>query len=389
MLRKLVLVVLMLSGLDVVAQDGSPVRLKPREELSAQAYTAEAAKLREAYAKPVGEWPKATVEPTAKFTEFGPIPAIEHPKANPFKKEKADLGKALFFDGRLSGSGHIACATCHDPDLAWSDGRTTSFGHGRKALKRNAPSIMNSGHFTTLFWDGRADSLEDQARKVLANHDEMQAVEKLFAPRLKETPGYPEAFRAAFGDDAITLDRVVQALACFERTVVGGKSRFDQALQGNLKTWTDAEVRGLHLFRQEARCINCHNGPLLTDGQMHDVGLSYYGRKFEDLGRYEITKDEKQVGQFRTPSLRNIGRTGPYMHNGLFELDEILRLYNAGMPTIRRTEKFQNDTRFPVKSALLKPLGLNKQDLADLTAFLMTLNEPIRKIRPPELVGGP
>jgi cytochrome c peroxidase len=181
----------------------------------------------------------------------------------------------------------------------------------------------------------------------------------------------------------VTEDRIARAVACFERTLTGGRSRFDAFLGGKADALSDAEVRGLHLFRTDARCLHCHNGPALTDGGFHDIGLSYYGRLYEDLGRFAVTKAAPDVGRFKTPSLRNVGRTGPYMHNGLFELGGVLSAYNAGMPTLRRGEKHADDPYFPTKSPFLKPLGLNKQDLADLEAFLRALDEPPRRVRPP------
>ena len=150
---------------------------------------------------------------------------------------------------------------------------------------------------------------------------------------------------------------------------------------------SDAAIRGMDLFRRDARCMNCHHGPLFSDGQFHDVGLSYYGRKYEDLGRYNVTGDPADVGRFRTPTLRDVTATGPLMHNGLFQLPGVLNMYNAGMPTLKRKEHQQDDELFPTKSPHLKPLGLNKQDLSDLAAFLSTLEEPKLRVRPPELPG--
>jgi cytochrome c peroxidase len=367
------------------AQDPPEKKLPARPEPTAEQAKARATELRGAYAKPPKEWPKPTLDAGAEHRELGPVPAPEHPKANPFTKEKVELGKALFFDGRLSGTKQTACASCHDPDLAWADGRTVSFGHDRKPLKRNAPAILNVAFQPALFWDGRAESLEDQVLAVLSNRDEMRAEEKELAARLAKVKGYPELFEAAFGDPAITPKRVAQAVACFERTLVSGRSRFDTFLGGKTEVLTDSEVRGLHLFRTDARCLHCHNGPTFSDGKFHDVGLSYYGREFEDLGRFRVTKKKEDVGAFRTPSLRNVGRTAPYMHNGLFALDGVLRMYNAGMPTLQRKGDQKDDPNFPTKSPLLKSLGLNKLDLADLEAFLRALDEPPVRVRPPKI----
>ncbi len=365
-------------------------RIPPRPDETPEELQARTARLRAAYSTDTASWPAPTIDPGVEWKELGLLPPVKHPEENPFSKEKALLGRMLFFDARLSSSQEMACASCHDPDLGWTDGRTVSFGLARAELKRNSPSLMNLAHVDTLFWDGRAVSLEDQALQVLNNPLEMACSEDLIQQQLKELPEYQAAFQAAFQDPQITIERVAQAIACFERTIVGGRSRFDAFLKGKHEALTDAEIRGLDVFRTSGRCLNCHNGPLLSDNQFHDIGLSYYGRKLEDRGRYEVTGKEEDVGKFRTPSLRNIANTRPYMHNGLFELPNTLRMYNVGMPTLVPKEDQQGDPLFPKKSPLLKPLGLNQQDLEDLEAFLIALSEPRVRMRPPVLPGrGP
>lgn len=356
--------------------------------LSNEDYSRLAAELRAAYSRPPNEWPAPHVDPGVEFRDIGPLPEMQYPADNPHSKEKEELGKRLFFDPRLSGSGQMACASCHDPDLAWADGRTVAFGHERQVLKRNTPSILNVGYNTIQFWDGRAATLEEQAIMPILADDEMRATPEEIVGRIAQQPEYRKLFAAAFEDDAVMLDRIAKALATFQRTIVGGRSDFDKFVTGkNPKAISDSAIRGLHLFRTDARCINCHNGPNFTDSQLHDLGLSYYGRKFEDLGRYHITKDPADVGKFKTPTLRNVTRTGPYMHLGVFDIPGVLNMYNAGMPTLRRDAEQEADPLFPTKSPLLKELGLNKQDLADLTAFIESLEEPVRRIRPPELPG--
>ena len=330
-------------------------------------------------------WPAPQVDAGIQWQELGPLPDVQHPEDNPFSPAKAELGKALFFDPRLSGSREIACASCHDPDLAWADGRTVSFGHHREPLKRNAPTIRNITFQQSLFWDGRADTIEQQVEQVLLNPAEMHITRQQLVAAVAAVPGYREQFAAAFADSQVSFDRVVRAVACFQRTVVGGGSRFDRFVGGEYDLFSDAEIRGLDLFRRKARCLNCHHGPLFSDGRFHDVGLSYYGRRTEDLGRYRVTGKPEDVGRFRTPSLRDVTKTEPLMHNGLFKLSGVLNMYNAGMPTLKRQAYQQNDPLFPTKSPHLKPLGLSRQELADLAAFLTTLEEPYRRIRPPAL----
>lgn len=341
------------------------------------------ATLRAAYSRPPAQWPGPHVDPGVTWRELGHLPLVEHPAENPHSPAKERLGKTLFFEPRLSASGDMACASCHDPDLAWADGRTVSFGHLRKPLARNAPTIRNVAFQQTLFWDGRAPSIEAQVEAVLLNPNEMHVTREHVEKVLAESAAYRDLFARAFGTPGVSFDRTAQALACFQRTVVGGHSRFDRFLAGDHAALADAELIGLDLFRREARCLNCHHGPLLSDGQFHDLGLSYYGRSLEDLGRFEVTHDADDVGRFRTPSLRDVTRTRPLMHNGLFELSGVLAMYNIGMVAIKRQAHQENDPLFPTKSSLLKPLGLNQQDLTDLEAFLGTLEEPRHRVRPP------
>jgi len=344
-----------------------------------------------AYKQTVNHWPAPQIDPGVQWQELGPLPEVEHPAENPFSPAKAELGKALFFDPRLSGSREIACASCHDPDLAWADGRTVSFGHHREPLKRNAPTIRNIAFQRSLFWDGRADTVEQQVEQVLLNPSEMHITRQQLVAAVAAVPGYPERFAAAFAAPEVSFDRIVQAIACFQRTIVGGRSRFDRFVGGEYDLLSDSEIRGLDLFRRKARCLNCHHGPLFSDGQFHDVGLSYYGRPTEDLGRYRVTGKPGDVGRFRTPSLRDVTKTEPLMHNGLFKLSGVLNMYNAGMPTLKRQAYQENDPLFPTKSPHLKPLGLTREERADLAAFLGTLEEPYRRIRPPPLAvpAGP
>jgi cytochrome c peroxidase len=361
---------------------GRAMRLSARPTLTEEQRKEWIARLRELYSQAPEVWPQAIVDSSVNPVELGPLPDVSHPADNPISKEKAELGRLLFFDARLSGSGQIACASCHDPELAWGDGRSTSFGHGRRPLRRSAPPLLNVGLAAPLFWDGRAATLEEQAVAVLTNPAEMRGEPADIEQTLAKVPEYRERFRDVFGDDEITFHEVAQALAAFQRTIVGGRSLFDAFLKGQQDALSDSALVGLHLFRTEAGCMNCHHGPTFSDGKFHDLGLSYYGRKLEDLGRYHVSEEAGDVGRFRTPTLRNVTATKPYMHNGLFPLAGVLNMYNAGMPTLRPQPGSEEDPRFPTKSPLLRPLGLNKQDLEDLAAFLATLEEPRLRLRP-------
>jgi cytochrome c peroxidase len=342
--------------------------------------------LRVAYQRPPAEWPRPTVDAGVAFVELGRLPKATFPSDNPWSKEKEALGRALFFDGRLSGTQQMSCASCHDSVLGWADGRTTSFGHGAVALGRNAPSILNAAHGVHFFWDGRAASLEDQALAVFENEKEMATSGAAVVEKLASSRGYRAMFASAFGDEEPTMPRTLAAIATFERMQQSdGSSAFDRFVGGDAAALDEAQLRGLHLFRTKARCINCHHGPNFTDHGFHDVGLSYYGRKFEDLGRYRVTRAPADVGRFKTPSLRNIARTGPYMHNGLFDLPGVVNMYSAGMPTLQPKPEQRADPLFPKKSPLLQPLDLTEGEKGDLLAFLEALTDRRRRVLAPEL----
>lgn len=360
-------------------------RLRPRPKLSAAEYEKQAAELREIYSNPPSEWPKPDLDEGIEHRELGKLPPVTYPADNPYSKAKADLGKTLFFDARLSGSGQMACVSCHDSDLGWGDGRTVSFGHKVQSLKRNSPSIFNSAYGTSFFWDGRAASLEEQSMMPIAAQDEMHSSPEDAAQRIAEVPGYKPLFEAAFGTPEVTANRIAKALATFQRTIVGGSSKFDYFLNGRKNALTDSQIRGLHIFRTVGRCLNCHNGPEMTDHKFHNEGLTFYGRPGEDLGRYLATKDPQDVGKFKTPGLRNISRSAPYMHTGGFDIDEVVNFYNGGGMDPKPRAEHKNDPLFPKKSPILRPLNLNKQDLEDLKDFLESLAEPRFRFRPPEM----
>ena len=344
-------------------------------------------KLRKTYSSgDISQWekPELDEEVIADFQDIGVLPKMIFPENNPYSEAKKELGKMLFFDPCLSKSKQISCASCHDPELAWGDGRTISYGHNRQTGKRNSPSLLNIGYHSVFFWDVRAASLEDQALGPITDPVEMAATETISIKNIKKIKGYKPYFREAFGDEKITIERILKAIATYERTITSKKSKFDSFIEGKSDIFTDEEVIGLHLFRTKARCINCHNTPLFSNQKFHNVGLSYYGRTFEDLGKYNITHKKEDVGKFKTPSLREIGRTAPYMHNGLMpNLEGIIEMYNAGMPRVKPKENQKNDSLFPVTDPLLKKLNLTKKEQNALKAFLLTLSSsPRREILP-------
>lgn len=383
-MKKSIITVLGIVFVGLVAMVPNHEENAPDINYDIQSYTDS---LRHIYSRPASEWPAPNIDSGVRYEELAVLPSGPIPFRVPDSlRGKVNLGHTLFFDPRLSGSGQIACASCHVPDLAWSDGRERSWGHDLQVNNRNAQSLLNIWYFKTLFWDGRSHSLEDQAFGPINNPMEMNSTMPDAVEKIRSIKGYDSLFVDAFGKGAeINPETLTEALATFERTIVGRKSDFDKFLLGDTTILTDAAVRGLHLFRTKARCMNCHNGPLLTDQQFHNLGLTYYGREYEDLGRYMITKKAEDVGKFRTPSLRDVMKTGPWMHNGLFgNIDGILNMYNVGMPSVNPKEHQKNDPLFPKKDVLLKPLQLTKQDKLDLIAFMESISEITTKIRAPK-----
>ncbi len=338
--------------------------------------------LREQYSQPAHLWPKPTLDEGVEHVEIGLILIPIFPQANPFSKEKVLLGEKLFHDPRLSRSGQIACASCHDRDLGWADGRAVSFGHDRLKGRRNAPSIENSAFWQTLFWDGRAASLEEQALMPILDPVEMNFSIEELEQRLNQNEVYKAEFKKVFNADRVKATDIAKALATYQRTILSRSSDFDYFLQSSKqknekaklafsKKLSDQALWGLHLFRTKARCMNCHSGPLFSDNKFHNLGLTWYKRELEDLGRFKVTKQPDDVGKFKTPSLRGVMNTKPWMHNGSFaNMEGILNVYNAGG---FKFTKDPNDEMSPVTSKLLKPLNLNYEEMKALEAFLHSI----------------
>ncbi len=336
-------------------------------------------------------WPKPTLDRNvdpANFKDIGPLPEVPFPDYNPYSKEKASLGKTLFFDPRLSISGQIACASCHNPELGWTDNLTRSFGHNRQTGKRNAMTILNSGYATSLFWDGRANSLEDQAQFPISDPLEMNEKLTIAVDKIAAVKGYKKLFETAFGDSEITLKRIQYAIATFERTIKSPKSKFDKFVTGKADAFSDEQVLGLHLFRTKAQCINCHNTPYFSDNQFHNDGQTLFGTVNEDFGRYNITKNKQDLGKFRTPTLREVANTKPWMHNGHFpSLLDVVEFYNLGNPSPVQAKYLgtARDSLLPVNSPILKKLNLNRTEINALLAFIETLSSPNSRIITPTL----
>ena len=258
---------------------------------------------------------------------YSPIPASFENPDNPLSEAKIDLGRMLYFEKRLSKNHHVSCNSCHMLDRYGVDNEPTSPGHKGQRGGRNSPTVYNAGGHIAQFWDGRAKDLEEQAKGPILNPVEMAMKDEASVVKtLDSMPGYVDAFKAAFPDDAkpVTYDNMAKAIGAFERKLVT-PSRFDKWLEGDKDALTDQEVTGFAKFIKLG-CPTCHVGPAVGGSTFQKLGLVKPWEDQSDLGRFEITKDESDKMKFRVPSLRNIVKTGPYFHKGqLTELEEVVR----------------------------------------------------------------
>jgi len=294
------------------------------------------------------------------------------PDNNPLSAVKISLGKLLYFDPRLSKDETISCASCHNPFHGFADPEPTSKGVSGKLGARNSPTVINRLFSKEQFWDGRAEDLEDQAHGPLMNPVEM-AMPKPdeVVKRVKAVSGYSPLFQKAFGSKEITMPRIAQAIASYERTVVSGNSPFDRYVAGDKHAMSASAVRGWGLFVGKANCQVCHVGFNFTDEGYHNLGVGMDEPK-PDLGRYEVTKAETEKGAFKTPTLRNVGETAPYMHDGSENtLRGVIVFYNRG------------GVKNPWLSKEIKPLHLTPVDIDDLVAFLESLTGEVQNLDPP------
>ena len=298
-------------------------------------------------------------------------PAIPFPDSNPFSKAKSALGEKLFFDPLLSGSRSRSCATCHNPSLSWADGLPRAIGERQVNMGLRSPSLIDVAFSEQLGWDGKFEDLESVAFGPIANPANMNLTEPELIARLSAIPGYIEAFELAFGERAVTRRKIELALATFERTIVAGESPFDRWIMGDETAIGVAAKRGFQIFNGKAHCSACHSGPAFTDGSFHDIGTA----KKDDLGRGRLfPTSEKLRYAFKTPTLRDVARRGPYMHDGsVATLENVIALYDKG--GIDR----------PSRSQLIKPLSLTADEKEDLMAFLQTLSDSSPSAKIPTL----
>lgn len=310
-----------------------------------------------------------------------PFKSVPVPEQNPMTPGKIELGKKLFFDRRLSGDGTMSCATCHIPDLAFTDGLDISLSYPTTRNWRNAPTLLNVAFVRNLFHDGRAGSLEEQALFPMMSAFEMNQNLDFLEEEIRIVPEYSAAFHRVFGGD-VTRERIAMAIASFERTLLSRNSPLDRYLDGDEKALSPAARQGLGIFKGKGRCAECHFGVNLSDDRFYALGVpenpSYkddprisstlrfvaklhnyndYRNLNEDPGRYLITKDQKDWKAFRTPTLREVAKTAPYMHNGIFAtLDEVIDFFDLGGGK---------------GNSILKPLGLTPAEKGSLKAFLL------------------
>jgi cytochrome c peroxidase len=309
------------------------------------------------------------------------LPPVPVPADNPPTAETIVLGRRLYYDPILSADNTVSCATCHSPDQGFGDGKPVSDGIRGQKGGRNAPTVFNAAYYTLQFWDGRASSLEEQAEGPVQNPIEMGHTLEGAVRKLSADPSYRAGFERAFGPGPITYEMVGKAIASFERTVISGNSPFDRYFYGgDKKALSPLAQLGLEVFRdpQRGNCTACHtieaSHALFMDNKFHNLGVGADGGELQDLGRYDVTKNDADRGAFKTPSLRNIALTAPYMHDGsLATLKDVVDFYVGGGNSNPHLDKD------------LRPLeSLTRRERDALVAFMESLTGEI----PPE-VGAP
>ncbi|MBI1906269.1 MAG: cytochrome-c peroxidase [Rhodocyclales bacterium] len=340
----------------------------------------------------------------ADFPPLAPLPPVPVPADNPMTPEKVALGKMLFWDSRLGGDASTPCVACHMPNLGWGDSGEISRGYPGTQHWRNSQTVLNSGHYNKLFWEGNVTSLEAQAPAAAGGNVAGNGDASMMEMRLRFIPEYVERFKQVFGTPWPRITHAWKAIAAFERTLNSDPAKvpFDRYVKGDKSALNESQVRGMTVFNGKGNCIQCHNGPLGSDQKFHALGVpenevfrteplfqithrwEHYQKGVSqeryrsadiDQGYYFVTKNPRDIGKFRTPGLRELTHTAPYMHSGIFyTLDEVVDFYDQGGGDAAN------------KSPLLKPLGLTDEEKADLVAFLesLSMEEPLL-MDPPKL----
>ena len=308
--------------------------------------------------------------------QIGNLPPVPLPPDNPQSGEKVLLGKKLYFDTRLSKDNTISCATCHDPGKGWSDAGPTSKGINSQMGGRRSPPVSNSAYNLLQFWDGRAPSLEEQAKGPIQNPIEMGNTHTEMLRTVNDIPGYVEEFKRVFGTGPITVDQVAAAIASYERTVVTTDSPFDRFVRGDASALTPLEKQGLEIFNGKGHCTACHWGGNLSNGRFHNLGVEPIDPAKPDSGRYVVTKNPADIGAFKTPTARDVSLRAPYMHTGKEKtLEDVVRLYDRGGGSSAEN-----------LDPLMVPLGLSEKEIQALVAFMtraMTSTNPeVANVKP-------
>jgi cytochrome c peroxidase len=303
------------------------------------------------------------------------LPLFEVPEDNAPTAAKVALGKQLYFDKRLSRDNTLSCASCHDPAKGFSDGMAVALGIGGRHGERNSPTILNVAYHSFQFWDGRAGTLEEQALGPILNEIEMGMPSGMaLEAKLNAIPGYKRQFQSVFGKP-VTAEDVARAIAAFERTLLAAEAPYDRFRAGDKVALSDSAQRGMKLFFGKAHCAACHVGPNFTDNAFHNIGIGMQSQK-PDNGRQAISKLLGDRGTFKTPSLRDVARTAPYMHNGSIKtLEEVVETYNKG------------GSKNPQLDEEIYPLKLSDREKQDLITFLVEglTSDAYPDIKPPEL----
>jgi len=328
--------------------------------------------LREKYTKNIAQWPVAEWYKNIEERELAALPV----NTSKDKVELIALGKALFFDPR-TGNGMKTCASCHNPDTYWIDQKTTA--DGIALHHRNTPSMENVWYLEgKLFHDGRAKTYREQIAEAINSPIEMGGNTSSLSSKLMSIPGYVDLYESAYNNKNMTIEGLLDAIAAYSKSISSGETAFDRFVQGDYQALNDQQLEGLHLFRTKGKCINCHNGPYFTDLDFHNLGYAVTNKGAVDNGRFESSKLESDKGKFRTPGLRNISNTAPYMHNGsIATLSELINLLSSGMP--QKTGQQING----VLSPHIQNVRLSSKEQENIIAFLASLSsKPIKNDRP-------
>ena len=302
---------------------------------------------------------------------------VPQPKDNKLSPDRVELGKLLYFDKRLSANGKINCATCHHPKRGWTDLDPVSKAIGAGRGPRNSPTVLNTGYQKRQFWDGRARTLEKQALGPIEADVEMNMPLEVLIPKLNKINGYTKLFKKAYpkSNGKITKEYLAKAIASFERTVVSTIAPFDKYAMGNKKAISQDAVNGFEIFTNKAHCVDCHDSFNFTDGSFHNIGLNDGQLQGKELGRYLTKRRAAWYGVFKTPTLRDITKSGPYFHDGSVKtLTEATTICGNG-------GRYKNNVKN--KSTYIIDRNLSNKEISQIVAFLKTLEGPDMKLKIP------